>query len=994
MFADLAGSTSLGERLDPEALREVQTRYFDAMRGPLERHGGSVEKYIGDAVMAVFGVPVLHEDDALRAVRAAVEMRDAMASLNARLERDLGIALVVRIGVNTGEVAAGAAAEHGMVAGDAVNTAARLQSAAPPGGVLIGPQTRTLVARAARLRPHQPMKLAGKRRPVRVWEVIELAESGEQFRRPRDLPIVGRRAELRVLRARLRRARERRRCVLVTITGPAGIGKSRLLREFLEGVKGKATVVVGRCLPYGEGITYWPVTQIANDLAGAEGRAGIERLLAGEPDTEAVVGRVAAVAGWQGATATTQDPEWAVRRLFEGLARRQPLVVIFDDIHWSEPAMLDLIEQVAARAKAPILIVCSARGELLERRPEWERAGGARSVVRLEPLTDAESAKLLGQVAARRQTPVRRTELLAAAEGNPLFLEQLVAMRADAPASRAPPSIHALLAARIDSLPASERRALEAASVEGRGFHRGWVGQLSDGDVDAALDALVRRDLIHAGRSDLPGERGFRFTHMLVRDAAYELLSKRRRADLHVAYAEWLVARRDSGPAADEIAGYHFEQAYRYRLQLGRADAPQAQGLAATAARHLSQAGRRAMIAGDRPGAVNLLDRALSLQPAGDGDRERLLIDLGIVLREQGRFSDSEAYLRRARRSSVERRDESLAARAQVERLLTRLQVDPDGVARQTARLGAGLETVLDEAADHAGLARLWHLRGMLWWIQERSAEAEHAWRRAAAEATTAGEVRLTYDALGWEASSVALGPTPVPDGIVRCREICTLLVPDPWAHALALQPLASLHAMTGDFGPAFALLDDSEAALAELSPSLDAAVSHAEVYVSILAGDLDRAEGHLRRGRRELQRLGERAVLASTEGYLAEVLLAAGREQEADRAARRCARLATPADAGAQGLWRRVRARVLSARGSHRRAIALAQEAVDILATTDHLNSQGDALVDLGHVLAAAGSDEEATAALAAGIERFEAKGNIVSAREAGIDQSRLVGV
>jgi len=301
---------------------------------------------------------------------------------------------------------------------------------------------------------------------------------------------------------------------------------------------------------------------------------------------------------------------------------------------------------------------------------------------------------------------------------------------------------------------------------------------------------------------------------------------------------------------------------------------------------------------------------------------------------------------------------------------------------------------VLDEAADHAGLARLWHLRGMLWWIQERSAESEHAWQRAAAEAMTAGEVRLAYDALGWEASSVAMGPTQVSDGIARCREICSLLVPDPWAHALALQPLASLHAMTGDFGTAFGLLDDSAEALAELSPSLDAAVSHAEVYVSILAGDIDRAERHLRRGRRELQRLGERAVLASTEGYLAEVLLAAGRDLEAVRAAQRCARLATDADAGAQALWRRVRARVLSSQGRHRRAITLAQEAVDILATTDHLNSQGEAMVDLARVLAANGSNEEASAALATGIERFEAKGNIVSAREAGIDQSRLVGV
>ncbi|HEV8157122.1 MAG TPA: AAA family ATPase, partial [Gaiellales bacterium] len=575
VFADLAGSTDLGERLDPEALRDVQTRYFEAMRRPLERHGGTVEKYIGDAVMAVFGVPVLHEDDALRALRAAVEMRDGMAALNSRLRADLGIALTVRIGVNSGEVAAGdITAGHGLVAGDAVNTAARLQSAAPPGEILIGPHTRSLVGRAVRLHTHPPAQLPGKRRPLRVWQVVGLDETGGRFQRPRDVPLVGRRAELRMLRARLKRCRERRRCVLVTVTGPAGIGKSRLLREFLEAAEREAAVVVGRCLPYGDGITYWPLTPVANELAAGDGVPGIMRVLGDDPDAVTVAAQIGVVAGWHDAAAAATDPQWAVRRLFEALARSRPLVVMFDDIHWAEPAMLDLIEQVAARAIGPILIVCSSRGELFERRPGWERAGGARSVIRLGPLTDAESARLLGRLAARRRARVSRSELMAAAEGNPLFLEQLVAMRADAPASRTPPTIHALLAARIDALPAAERRALDAASIEGRGFHRGAVRELSHGggEVDAALDGLVQRELIRSDRSEFANEVGYRFSHILVRDAAYELLSKRRRADLHVAYVRWLLTRYDRGPAADEIAGYHLEQAYRYHSQLSRAD--------------------------------------------------------------------------------------------------------------------------------------------------------------------------------------------------------------------------------------------------------------------------------------------------------------------------------------------------------------------------------------------------------------------------------------
>ena len=997
VFADLAGSTGLGERLDPEALRDVQTRYFEAMRAPLERHGGTVEKYIGDAVMAVFGVPVLHEDDALRAVRAAVEMRDGMAALNSRLRADLGIGLTVRIGVNSGEVAAGdIAAGHGMVAGDAVNTAARLQSAAPPGEILIGPHTRSLVGQAVRLRTHPSAQLPGKKRPLRVWQVVGLAETGGRFQRPRDVPLVGRRAELRMLRARLKRCRERRRCVLVTVTGPAGIGKSRLLREFLEAAEREATVVVGRCLPYGDGITYWPLTEVANELAGGDGVPGITSVLDDEPDAGTIAAQIGVVAGWQDATSTAPGPQWAVRRLFEALARSRPLVVMFDDIHWAERAMLDLIEQVAARATAAILIVCSSRGELFERRPGWERAGGARSVIRLAPLTDAESARLLGRLAARRRARVSRSELMSAAEGNPLFLEQLVAMRADAPASRTPPTIHALLAARIDVLPVAERRALDAASIEGRGFHRGAVRALSDGgeEVDAALVGLVQRELIQPGRSEFADEAGYRFSHILVRDAAYELLSKRRRAELHVAYVRWLLTRHDRGPAADEIAGYHLEQAHRYHSQLSRADSADAQRLAAEASRHLSQAGRRAVTAGNRAGAVNLLNRALALQSPGAGDRLRILIDLGTVLREQGQFRESESCLRQAWRSAKARSDDSLAARAQVERLLTRLQVDPDGVARQTKRLGPALEPQLEAAADHAGLARLWHLRGMLWWIQERSADAERAWQRAATEAETASDARVVHDAVGWEAASVALGPTPVPRAIARCRQICRILIDNLLTRALALQPLASLHAMRGEFDTAFGLLDESEATLAAISPSLDAAVSHPEVYVSMMAGDLDRAERHLRQGKRELQRLGERAVLASTEGYLAQVMLLAGRDAEADRAARRCARLATTADAGAQCAWRRVRARLLSAQGRHRQALTLAREAVQIVANTDHLNSQGDAMVDLAVVLAADGSRREAAEALATGVDRYRAKGNVVSATEAGSALSRPVVV
>jgi tetratricopeptide (TPR) repeat protein len=558
-------------------------------------------------------------------------------------------------------------------------------------------------------------------------------------------------------------------------------------------------------------------------------------------------------------------------------------------------------------------------------------------------------------------------------------------MRADDPGVRTPPTIQALLAARIDALPLRERRVIEAASIEGRGFHREAARALVDEkrSVDAALAALVDRELIQRDRSELSGATGYRFTHILVRDAAYDLLPKRRRADLHVAHADWLLGRADRGSAADEIVGYHLEQAYEYRLQLGRAGDDRHRELATRASGHLSSAGRRALSAGDRGGASNLLERAVALRARADPDRAALLIDLGGVHREQGRFRESEAALREARALAVEARDGALQAHAQVARLLSRLQVDPHAVAGLMLRQGARMEQALEAAGDHGGLAQLWHVRALILWIKCQSGAAERAWRRAAEEARQAGDARLVSDVVGWEASSTAVGPTPVDAAIARCEEIRVILAGDPWAEALALQPLASLHAMRGEFSKAFGLLDESSSALAGFGPTVDAAISHPEVFVAMLAGDPERAERHLRRGRRLLERMGERAVLASTDSYLAQVVLMAGRDAEADRLARRCAALATEDDAWPQAAWRQVRARVLAARGQSSRALEFARDAVEIAMATDHPNLQADAIVDLALVCEAAGCHEDAAAARTRALGIYEDKGNLVRARE-----------
>src|SRR5436305_8027952 len=665
------------------------TRYGGEMRRVLERHGGRVEKFIGDAVMAVFGVPMLHEDDALRAVRAALEMRAALADLNREFDRDYGVELGIRVGVHTGEVITDERAlDDGLIAGDAVNAGARLQASAPTGAVLIGPETHRLVAPAVRVRRHDDLELRGKTGRMRTWRVEGLAPDRLRLRRGAGAAMVGRRRELAALRRRFDAAVQTRHCLVTTVLGPAGIGKSRLVRQLVSEVEPGARIIVGRCLPYGEGITYWPLKEIVDDLGGVD---ALERLLPGDEQDAPAAAMVAGAIGRSASAATAQDVQWAVRRLFESIARPQPLLIAFDDIQWAEPPLLDLIEYLSDfMTRAPVAIVCLARDDLLDRRPAWATAFGRGATLRLRPLSDTDSARLLRGLAGREAARLRRFEILAAAEGNPLFLEQLVAIRSHDPSKAVPPSIQALLAARVDGLPHHARRVIEAAAVEGREFRRGVVAALladhRDVNVDAGMAELERRELVRPGPRVYAGDRGYRFTHLLVRDAAYELIPKRRRAELPVGFAAWLRAPADEERALDGIIGYHLERAYAYRRELGRVDALPHRALAADASVFLSAAGRRVLRAGDRAAAANLLRRAVALRPAEDPERAALLIDLGGVLGEEGRFDEANTALAQAMRVARVCDDSVLVARAQVERMLAQLQVDPQGVARQASR--------------------------------------------------------------------------------------------------------------------------------------------------------------------------------------------------------------------------------------------------------------------------------------------------------------------
>ena len=460
LFCDVSGSTALGERIDPESLRRVMARYFETAKAIVERHGGTVEKFIGDAVMAVFGVPTVHEDDALRAVRAADELRGGLDELNDELESGYGTRLELRMGVNTGEVVTGT--EERLATGDAVNVAARLEQAAQPGEVLLGEETYRLVRDGVEAEPTAPVEAKGKADPLAAYRLVSV--QAEAPGRRHEAPMIGREQQRELLEGAFANVVSDRSCHLFTILGTAGVGKSRLAQEFLARVD--ATVVSGRCLSYGEGISYWPVTEAVKQLVPAG----------------ATTGPLASILGDDTASGSPEEIAWAFRKLLEARAAERPVVVVFDDLHWGEPTFLDLVEHVADLSRdAPILLLCMARPELFDVRPAWGGGKLNATTALLEPLAPDETAELVDLLAGGVE-PGLRNRILDAAGGNPLFVEEMVAMAAESGDEVAvPPTIQALLAARLDQLAASGARRAGAGRGRGPGLppncgrgSRGW----------------------------------------------------------------------------------------------------------------------------------------------------------------------------------------------------------------------------------------------------------------------------------------------------------------------------------------------------------------------------------------------------------------------------------------------------------------------------------------------------------------------------------------
>ncbi len=1010
VFADPRPVMLDGTTPSPEALRDVMTRYFEAMKVALEHHGGTVEKFIGDAVMAVFGLPVRHEDDALRAVRAAAAMQAALPALNEAFKPTWGIELRNHIGVNTGEVIAGdASLGQRLVTGDAVNTAARLEQAAGPREIVLGALTYRLARDQIEVEAIPPLTLKGKAEPVAAFRLI--AVRGPQAERASlTTPFVGRAAEMDRLEMTLLEVAATRSCELLTVIGEAGVGKSRLIREFATraSARERSQVLRGRCLPYGDGVTFWPIAEIVRSAAGINDEdpldvalakiAEIARGVAGRTDDPtAVVDRVAAAIG----LSTTQFPGpelfWGIRKLLEAIASRRPLVAIVDDIHVAAPTFLELLDHLLdAVHGAPILLLASARHELFETRAEWAEGHEDEQIV-LEPLGADDADAIVDQLLKGIDGSVRQ-RILAAAEGNPLYVEQIASMLVETGAVRLdadrwvattasdelaiPPTVEALVAARLDALGSEERAVIDPASVIGLGFAVDAVVHLVPEDatpeVPARLQTLTAKQFIRPTVSEADF---YRFGHSVIKDAAYRSLLKRTRAELHERFVDWAEPiNRERGRELEfeEILGYHLEQAYRFRSELGPTNEA-VDHIGRQAAAKLAGAGRRAFGRGDAPAAANLLRRAADVARVDDPWRIELLPDLAEALAEQGEFEPARAVLDEADRAAETLADDRLRARIR----LTRMHVGfysggiEGGIDRAVSSVEA-IVPILERSGDLAGFARAQRLLMGLHITAGRYNDGGEAAQRVIDVAKSAGEMRIVRTGIVNYSVCALHGPTNVDDALTRCEELVEAVRDDRKAEAVVLSVLAVLYAMRCDAELARNAAARSRANLVDLGMSMTGASTSIEsTRVEILSGNATAAEQDLRRDYNTLAAMGETYFRSTLAGLLAHTLWGLGSFEEASRFATIAEELADADDVDSQVIWRTVRAKLLAHSGRMDEAVSLAEGAVTKAAETDDIDRQADALRDLAEVRSIAGDGGAAGHALRQAIELYERKGD-----------------
>ena len=993
LFCDMVGSTALAERVDPETVHDIMFQYFTEMRSAIERHGGTLEKFIGDAVVAVFGVPTAHEDDALRAVRAASDMLERLDALNERLAQRYGTTIGLRIGVNSGEVVTGDPAPGAsLVTGDAVNLAARLEQAAAAGEVLLGPSTYDLVRHTVTAEPGEPLNLKGKALPVTPFRLLQVERTGLERRQP-WANLVGRADELEQLGSALEAAVASTGAVAALVVGEPGIGKSALAQAFLRDRAPESRAFVTQCLRYGEA-AYWPLAQLIRAIGHitegqdrSEARLRLAEILEGISDREAVLRPLEQVMGLIDGLASANEIAWATRRLLEAAAGGRPVVVIVDDIQWAEPPFLELLENVRERVSCALLLIMLARPEL-EAQPQ-------RTVeIRLGALDDRQAADVVDELLG--DTPLddgEREQVLAAADGNPLFLGELVSYlrQGGSIASGVPASLEMLLSARLDALPPAERSTLEHASIEGEVFHRGAVSTLSSGGTASALAAtllsLEKSGFIRPTTATIAGEVAFRFHHLMVRDVAYRSAPKRRRALLHVRFADWLTDTvADQAGETSELVGFHLEQAWLLNAELGTPDDDTIE-VGARAAELLAIAARRSLARGDARTAATLLPRAAAMAASARA-RAEITLACGIAMREVGDFAQSEVLLGElvAEASDEDWRD--LGAHARVEFAMLKLFAPPYLSGEELREAGEGALATFAELGDDRGLALAYLLLAEERWNALHCAEMETLLEQAVVHAERSADDRLVSMAVSQLSRAVLFGPRPALEAALRCDQLLERARPlGPTVEANISMMLGALEAATGNSDRSERLAESSTKVLEELSTGPAVARSHMYAGFAGLVGcDWERAERELRASYVLLEELGERGIASSVVALLARALVETGQHEEAETLARLALEWAADDDVASQAYARAALARVLVDRGDHDEARRYALDTIALSADSDFVIQRADVHLDAALVLRACADDEQAAAAATGAIALYRAKGSTVALERASL--------
>ena len=956
LFADLVGSTGLAEGLDPELFRELIGTFLERMAGVVEAHGGTVEHLAGDGVLGVFGAERATGDDALRAVRAAAAMLDELDRLNDRVEGRVGERLRMRIGVNTGTIVVGSAVACRAVSlGDPMNVAARLQAHAPEGEILIGAETHELVAREVRAEPVGELELRGRREPTPAFRLVEIATSSAPALSER--PLVGRSRELSLLTVAFERAAALGSREFVSVLGEAGIGKSRLVAELTERYSERATLVVGRCLSYGEGITYWALAEVIRRAVGIddddsvdERRRKIAAAVAGDPDGEAIARHLTQLVGLDAGHEPGEQSGWAIRRLLEILASRGPVIVVLDDVHWGEPAFLDLVLGIADNLEGPILFVCMARFELLERRPDWEHA--CPTTISLRPLSDEETASLVERLAGDSLPPNLAERLVGLAAGNPLFVEQVLHMlseegklggeaSADVGELEVPATIEAILAARVDNLSGPERECAECAAVIGMEFWSGALSQLVGEQAERALASLRRKLVVEPVPRRKPRADMLRFRHLLLRDAVYEAIPKGRRAQLHERVASWLEEKfGERIGEIEEIVGYHYETAARYSAGT-LSGSEEASRLASLAVEYLTSAGRRAAARQDDEQAAGFFSRVVDLLSENDPTRLEPLLELGTALVRGGDTERAERALADARQAAAVANDPRLDAEVRVLEVNLRRLTSPRWWAANGRAEAAELTRIFGELGDRAGSAKAWHLVGKAHSDRGQQAAAQEAFEHALAYAREVDDPGVEAWVRYWLLQSAVFGPTPCLDVLERGRTDLA------WARShgnrslegSVLTRMGEMLARAGHVPEAQQAFADARSVFKALGrPSHLAYMPISTAAVEPLASDPSGAERELRPAYEFFKEVGADHIIATVGPMLAAALAGQGKTTEALALAEEAERIAAPDDLDGQVKWRLARVAIACADGVPAAAEPYAGDAVELAEVTDSI--------------------------------------------------------